>query len=84
MRRFLVVTAAFRVLIEDGKEKNGMTEPIRDLLYKGGELAVDFAEALVLLHGDDLLDVRKGLDCEFHEHEVTTKCKPSSLEAYQG
>ncbi|KAK6434056.1 hypothetical protein LTR95_009759 [Oleoguttula sp. CCFEE 5521] len=47
---------------------------MRAVLAKGGDLAVDFAEAL-MLHASDLkLDERVGEGCKWHEHFDTPAC----------
>ncbi|OQO04370.1 hypothetical protein B0A48_10981 [Cryoendolithus antarcticus] len=47
---------------------------MRAVLAKGGDLAVDFAEAL-MLHASDLkLDERVGESCKWHEHFDTPAC----------
>ncbi len=71
LRRFLVATAAYRLLCDPAP----MQEDLRELLAKGGDLAVDFVECLVRLRKGGLGDVRAGSDCVFHEHVVTERCK---------
>lgn len=80
MRRFLVTTAAYRVLCERDPM---ISESMKDVVAKGGDLAVNYAEALVRLHRDDLVDVRRGIDCAFHEHKESKPCKARMLEPYQ-
>ncbi|KAK0615443.1 hypothetical protein DIS24_g11801 [Lasiodiplodia hormozganensis] len=80
MRRFLVSTAAYRYLCE---REPTLSESMRGVIAKGGELAVDFAEALARLHQNELADVRKGPDCAFHEHFETPACKTRIPEPYE-
>ncbi|TKA73964.1 hypothetical protein B0A49_02900 [Cryomyces minteri] len=87
MRTFLATTAAYRVLCEPASTKTaaaGMSDSVKGVLAKGGELAVDFAAALARLHGNGLVDVRRGADCEWHVHvREGGKCKVRALEPYQ-
>jgi hypothetical protein len=78
MRQFLVTTAAYRGLCE-----GGLSDEMRDVLAKGGDLAVDFIQAQVKLHAEGLGDVRKGSDCTWHEHVETRACKKQVSEAWQ-
>ncbi|EOD43137.1 putative btb poz-like protein [Neofusicoccum parvum UCRNP2] len=55
MRRFLVHTAAYRYLCE---REPRLSDSMRGVVEKGGDLAVDFAEALAALHQSELGDVR--------------------------
>lgn len=73
MREFLVTTAAYRAMVE---KPEGISESVKGVLRGGGEAAVDFVLALVTLHNNDRVDVRKGDECKWHEHEMTAKCKP--------
>lgn len=80
MRRFLVNTAAYRALCGDENAENtgkGITESMMNLLRKGGDVASDYAEALVYLHKNHLADPRVGDDCHWHEHETTPQCAPA-------
>jgi hypothetical protein len=70
LRRFLVGTAAYRVLAEQG-----VGGAMRGLVYGGGELAVDLVEAVVRVCVDGMGDVRTGPDCAWHEHVDTAPCK---------
>lgn len=81
MRNFLVNTAAYRALCGDENAENtgkGITESMKDVLRRGGDVAPDYAEALVYLTKNDLPDARVGDDCNWHEHEVTSKCEPAA------
>lgn len=80
LRRFLVYTAAYRYLCE---REPKLSDAMRGVLGKGGDLAVEFAEALAVLHQNELVDVRRGPDCAFHEHVETPVCKPRAAEAYE-
>jgi hypothetical protein len=75
MREFLVATAAQRV-IADG----GMGGVMRDVLAQGGELTVDFIEALVKVQTEESPDVRRGRDCSWHNHGETRKCHQAGEE----
>jgi BTB/POZ domain len=78
MRTFLVSTAAYRVLCE-----GTVSEAMKSVVRKGGDLAIDFAELLVKLHADGLTDARRGSDCTWHVHEETSACKKKRAEAYE-
>ncbi|KAJ9641071.1 hypothetical protein H2201_008006 [Coniosporium apollinis] len=86
MRQFLVTTAAYRFLIEKepGQREPRLSDAMRGVIAKGGELAVGFVEACATLHTNGLEDVRRGPDCRFHEHVETKRCKVVPSEAYQG
>jgi len=80
MRSFLVSTAAYRALCGDENAENtgkGITDSMKDVLRKGGDVAADYAEALVDLSKNDLPDARVGDDCKWHEHTTTPKCEPA-------
>ncbi|KAI9716961.1 MAG: hypothetical protein M1828_007475 [Chrysothrix sp. TS-e1954] len=59
MRQFLVYTAAYRASADDADA--GLSDSIKGVLRGGGDLATDFAGALIAIGKDDRLDVRKGL-----------------------
>ncbi|KAK8219009.1 hypothetical protein IWZ01DRAFT_406624, partial [Phyllosticta capitalensis] len=80
MRRFLVQTAAYRYLCE---REPRLSDAMRGVISRGGDLAVDFAEAMAALHQNQVGDVRKGPDCAFHEHKDTPACKARLSEAYE-
>ncbi|OJD31692.1 btb poz-like protein [Diplodia corticola] len=80
MRRFLISTAAYRYLCE---REPKLSDSMRGVVAKGGDLAIDFAEALACLHQNELVDVRKGLDCAFHDHVETPACKARVPEPYE-
>lgn len=67
MRNFLTATAAYRVLC-DVQATPGVfiTDAVRGVLSKGGDLAGDFAEALARLSRNGIVDVRKGADEVWH------------------
>jgi hypothetical protein len=70
MKAFLVATAAYRVGCE-----GHLSEVMKDVVGKGGELAVNFVDALLkLLKEDGEGDVRVGSDCLWHEHSNTMVC----------
>lgn len=78
MRDFLVKTAAYRVLCE-----GQIGDAVKPMIEKGGHLAIDFAEALVEMRGDNLVDPRKGSDCAWHDHTDTQACRRVNAEAYE-
>ncbi|KAF1989791.1 hypothetical protein K402DRAFT_326487 [Aulographum hederae CBS 113979] len=81
MRRFLVVTAAYRALCE-----GRISESVQEVVEKGGPLASDFVKALCGLHGNGLVDVRRGSSCAWHTHEGGAKCPAAGkggLEPYE-
>ncbi|KAL1638569.1 hypothetical protein SLS58_008782 [Diplodia intermedia] len=82
LRRFLISTAAYRYLCEQRGEPK-LSDSMRDVLAKGGDLAADFAEALARLHQNELVDVRRGPDCAFHDHVETPACKERAPEPYE-
>lgn len=86
MRKFLVQTAAYRILCEQPDEDDSgplISDSIRGALMKNNEMAVDFAEAAIELSKSDLADPRHGDDCAWHVHEKTAKCPPYVAEAWQ-
>lgn len=78
MRRFLINTAAYRALCE-----GGISGSIRDCLFKGGELSLDFMKALIDCHKSGMVDCRRGLDCLWHEHNESKRCKKMDVEPWQ-
>jgi len=87
MRTFLVSTAAYRALCGDENAENtgkGITKSMKQVLRKGGDVAPDYAEALVFLTKNALPDARVGDGCMWHEHEATPVCEPApSPEPYE-
>jgi hypothetical protein len=77
MRAFLVSTAAYRMMCE-----GNVSEAMKGVITKGGDLAIDLVEQLVKLHGDGMTDARRGPDCVWHEHVETSVCKKVAKEAY--
>jgi hypothetical protein len=76
MREFLVSTAAQRVVAE-----GGMSSVTRDVLGQGGELTMDFIDALIKVQGgEDGGDVRKGNNCAWHKHVETRACRRAESE----
>lgn len=83
MRRFLVQTAAFRALCESPLGKGVyLSESIKGILKKGGDVAIDFAEALVKLSRDEITDPRKGDNCRWHEHSDGKLCPARNPEPF--
>ncbi|KAK7542144.1 uncharacterized protein J3D65DRAFT_664565 [Phyllosticta citribraziliensis] len=80
MRRFLVATAAYRYLCE---REPRLSDAMRGVISRGGDLAVDFAEAMAALHQNQVSDARKGSDCAFHEHKETPVCRARIAEAFE-
>jgi hypothetical protein len=78
MRRFLVGTAAYMMLME-GKSN----QPMKSLVEEGGEIAADLFEALIQVHADGMNDIRTGPNCAWHEHTDTPMCKRRHFEMYQ-
>jgi hypothetical protein len=64
MRRFLLASAAYRVL-----GQGALSNIMHDLVENGGELAADFAGELVRMHRDRVPDPRKGKACEWHDYD---------------
>jgi len=82
MRKFLVMTAAYRALCgsknpNNSQWNNGVSESMAKILMPGGELVVDYAEALVFLATHDLEDPREGEDCFWHTHDDSPVCPPA-------
>lgn len=69
MKDFLVASAA-----QHAVQEGGVGAVMRDVLGQGGDLTMDFVDALVKVQADGT-DVRKGKDCEWHIHEQTRKCR---------
>lgn len=78
MRKFLVGTAAYRALCEGGP-----SDSIKECIAKGGELATDFATALIDCHRSGMADCRRGADDAWHEHLESKRCKKVSEEPWQ-
>lgn len=72
MRDFLISSAAWRAINEPP-----ISDSMKALLAKGGDLANDFIEALIKHAQDPYLDVRKLDNCEYHVHTVTPPCNRS-------
>ena len=53
------------------------------MLAKNPEMALDFIDELVKLHRNGELDARHGVDCKWHVHEQTPKCKVERREPWQ-
>jgi len=69
MRDFLISTAAWRAINEPP-----LSDSMKALLAKGGELALNFTEALLKHAQDPYLDVRKLDACDYHVHTATPPC----------
>jgi len=72
MRDFLISSAAWRAVNEPP-----LSDSMKEVIFKGSDLAVDFAEALVKHARDPYLDVRQLKKCEYHVHTVTPPCDPN-------
>lgn len=84
MRNFLTTTAAYRCLCEAPSGPGDyMSDSLKSLLAKQSDFGVDFAEALIKLSKNGLVDVRKGSDCVFHVHSDGKVCETIGLEPYQ-
>ncbi|PSK60685.1 hypothetical protein B9Z65_835 [Elsinoe australis] len=84
MRNFLTTTAAYRCLCEPPSGPGDyMSDSLKSLLAKQSDFGVDFAEALIKLSKNGLVDVRKGSDCVFHVHSDGKVCETIGLEPYQ-
>ncbi|KAF2231739.1 hypothetical protein EV356DRAFT_451486, partial [Viridothelium virens] len=81
MRIFLTTTAAYRVLCEPAK--GGLSEAMAAVVARGGDLAVDFVNAMAELHWNGVEDARKGDACRFHVHEDGVKCMHHRIEAWE-
>ncbi|GAM82668.1 hypothetical protein ANO11243_006500 [Dothideomycetidae sp. 11243] len=67
MRNFLITTAAYRSLCDTPPAPGQfVSDSMKTLVARGGDVAADFAEALVRLSKNGLVDVRKGSDEDFH------------------
>ena len=83
MRNFLVTTAAFRCLCEASASPDEyLSGSMKDLVTKGGDIANDFAEALIKLSKNGIVDVRRGPDCVWHVHSDGKFCANQPAEAY--
>jgi hypothetical protein len=69
MRRFLVATAAYRVL-----HQGGLSNVMKDLIEAGGQLAVDLTDQMARMHRDRVPDPRVGLNCAYHDHDMQGGC----------
>jgi hypothetical protein len=62
---------------------NNVSDSIRHVLSSHPDMAMDFIEAVVRLHRCGEHDPRRGLDCDWHVHDQTSKCKSESIEVWQ-
>ena len=84
MRKFLITTAAYRYLCDPPiAPGTHLPDTMRTILVKRGDVAVDFAEALINLNKNGLEDVRKGPNCAFHEHADGMFCPEAANEPWQ-
>ncbi|KAF2221887.1 hypothetical protein BDZ85DRAFT_283025 [Elsinoe ampelina] len=84
MRNFLVATAAYRSLCEAPSAPGVyLSDSMKTLMAKEGDLGIDFAESLIKLSKNGLVDVRKGDACIFHVHSDGKVCQTIGLEPYQ-
>ena len=83
MRNFLLTTAAYRCLC-DAPIAPGihLSDSMRGLVAKGGDVSVDFTESLIKLSKNGIVDVRRGADCTFHEHSDGKFCETAVVEPY--
>ena len=81
LRTFLTTTAAYRVLCEPAK--GGLSDAMAPVVARGGDLAVDFVNAMAELHWNGMEDPRKGDDCQFHVHDDGVRCVHQPAEAWQ-
>ncbi|KAI9710703.1 MAG: hypothetical protein M1820_002536 [Bogoriella megaspora] len=81
LREFFTETAAYRVLCEP--TKGGLADATAGVVAEGGDLAVDFVNALAKMHWNDVEDVRRGNGCRFHVHEDGERCAPVAAEPWQ-
>lgn len=81
MRDFLVRTAAYRALAETEK---GLSDSVKGAIRGGGDLAIDFVNAMLEEVKTERVDVRRGDNCRWHMHRMTARCKPAdSPEPYE-
>ena len=83
MRNFLITTAAYRCLC-DAPIAPGIhvSDSLKTVLAKGGDVSTDFAEALIKLSKNGIVDVRRSGDCTFHEHSDGKVCEKAVREPY--
>jgi len=83
MRNFLITTAAYRCICEAPASPDVfMSDSMKGLIAQGGDVAVDFAQSLIKLSKNGIIDVRRGADCTFHEHSDGKFCEPVTIEPY--
>jgi len=70
MRTFLIRTAAYRMMYE-----GNVSDAMKHIIRKGGDLAADLVETMMKFHMDGLTDAREGSDCAWHDHLETPMCK---------
>ncbi|KAB8342947.1 hypothetical protein FH972_022543 [Carpinus fangiana] len=75
MRAFLVYTAVARAIRQTSSgQATGISNSIQKCLKAGGDLAADYAAALVTLAVQPGMDVRIGNSCNWHEHQASREC----------
>lgn len=83
MRNFLITTAAYRCLCEAPIAPGvHVSDSLKALLSKGGDVPVDFSEAVIKLSKNGIVDVRRNSNCTFHEHSDGRFCETATLEPY--
>lgn len=69
MRDFVIGTAASRALVT-----GDISGSMHLILSKGGDLSIDFAQALIKYSRNPTDDVRGSPDCQWHIHCHTQPC----------
>lgn len=83
MRKFLAETAAFRALCGEPAAKSVyLSDSMKTLINKGGDISVDYAHSLIKLTKEDFPDPRKGSKCDWHEHADGKLCEKEDVEPY--
>ncbi|QIX00256.1 hypothetical protein AMS68_005773 [Peltaster fructicola] len=69
LRDFVIASAASRAIIT-----GQVSESMRGIITKGGDIGFDFAQALINYSRDPTTDVRASPDCQWHIHNHTQPC----------
>jgi hypothetical protein len=69
LRRFLVASAAYRVL-----KKGDVSNIMQDIISTGGQLAVDLVKRMVKMHSTGIIDPREGSNCVWRDHDPNKIC----------
>jgi hypothetical protein len=69
MRRFLVASAAYRVL-----KRGNVSNVMRDIISAGGQLPVDLVKEMVKMYSAAVEDPRQGPNCAWHDHTINGNC----------